>query len=68
MDVNLLSHWYTVQAFLPSMVESNKGHIIAIASAASFLGVGGLVDYSATKAAVLAFHEGDFFFFKKSFD
>lgn len=57
-DVNVLSHYYTVQAFLPDMIENNKGHIMTIASMASFFSSGGLVDYCSTKAAVLAFHEG----------
>lgn len=56
-DVNVLSNWYTLKAFLPEMVKANKGHIITIASAASYVGVAGLADYTATKAAVLAFHE-----------
>jgi short-subunit dehydrogenase len=59
-DVNLLSNWYTVKAFLPDMITKNKGHIITIASTASYAGVGGMVDYTATKAGVLAFHEGMF--------
>ncbi|CAI6333914.1 unnamed protein product [Periconia digitata] len=58
MDVNVLSHYYTVQAFLPDMIENNKGHIMSIASLASYLGIGGITSYCATKAAVLAFHEG----------
>ncbi|PSN68364.1 NAD(P)-binding protein [Corynespora cassiicola Philippines] len=57
-DVNLLSNFTTVKAFLPDMIAANKGHIITVASAASFLGVGGMVDYGCTKAAVLSFHEG----------
>ncbi|KAF2274224.1 dehydrogenase/reductase SDR family member 8 precursor [Westerdykella ornata] len=57
-DVNLLSNWYTVKAFLPDMIAKNKGHIVTIASTASYAGVAGMVDYTATKAGVLAFHEG----------
>ena len=57
-DVNLLSHYYTVQAFLPNMLAQKKGHIITIASIASFIAPQGLVDYAATKAGALAFHEG----------
>ncbi|KAF1961392.1 dehydrogenase/reductase SDR family member 8 precursor [Byssothecium circinans] len=57
-DVNVLSNWYTVKAFLPSMVTKNKGHIVTVASAASFVSAAGMTDYCATKAAVLAFHEG----------
>ena len=36
--VNLLSHWYTIQAFLPDMIKAKKGHIVSIASMASFAG------------------------------
>lgn len=56
-DVNVLSNWYTTKAFLPDMLRNNKGHIVTIASTASFVGVAGMGDYTATKAAILAFHE-----------
>jgi NAD(P)-dependent dehydrogenase (short-subunit alcohol dehydrogenase family) len=59
-DVNVLSNWYTTKAFLPDMLRDNKGHIVTIASTASFIGVAGLADYTATKAAILSFHEGMF--------
>jgi NAD(P)-dependent dehydrogenase (short-subunit alcohol dehydrogenase family) len=59
-DVNVLSNWYTTKAFLPDMLRHNKGHIVTIASTASFVGVAGLADYTATKAAILSFHEGMF--------
>ncbi|KAF2033515.1 dehydrogenase/reductase SDR family member 8 precursor [Setomelanomma holmii] len=57
-DVNVLSNWYTTKAFLPVMLVANKGHIVTIASTASYVGVAGLTDYCATKAAILSFHEG----------
>lgn len=56
-DVNVLSNWYTTKAFLPAMLASDHGHILTIASGASNVGIGGLADYSATKAAILSFHE-----------
>ena len=56
--VNLLSHWITIKAFLPAMLEAKKGHIISIASMASYFSCAGLADYAATKAGVLALHEG----------
>ena len=59
-DVNVLSHWYLVQEFLPDMVAKNKGHVVTVASMASYVTVAGMVDYAATKAAVLAFHEGNY--------
>jgi all-trans-retinol dehydrogenase (NAD+) len=56
--VNLLSHWITIKEFLPAMLEARKGHIVSIASMASYFTCAGLVDYAATKAGVLALHEG----------
>ncbi|THW73776.1 NAD(P)-binding protein [Aureobasidium pullulans] len=58
MGVNLFAHYYLVQAFLPNMLENRKGHIISIASMASFFTTPGITDYSCSKAAVLAFNEG----------
>lgn len=58
-DVNVLSNWTTVKAFLPDMIAQNKGHIVTVASAASYVSVAGMADYCATKGAVLAFHEGN---------
>lgn len=57
-DVNVISHWNTVQEFLPDMISRKKGHIMSTASLASFVGLAGMVDYSCTKAALVAFHEG----------
>ncbi|KAI0390589.1 estradiol 17-beta-dehydrogenase [Xylariaceae sp. FL0594] len=58
VDVNMLSHWFTTKVFLPSMIECNKGHILSVASLASYVALPTCVDYSATKAGILAFHEG----------
>lgn len=57
-DVNILAHFWLVQEFLPSMIKRNHGHIVSMASIASFISIAGNIDYSCTKAAVLAFHEG----------
>jgi all-trans-retinol dehydrogenase (NAD+) len=57
-DINLLSHWSTVQAFLPDMLARKKGHIMNVASLASFVSLASAVDYSCAKSALLAFHEG----------
>ena len=40
------------------MIEAKKGHIVTIASLASFVAAPHMVNYCATKAAVLALHEG----------
>ncbi|KIW03926.1 uncharacterized protein PV09_04767 [Verruconis gallopava] len=57
-DVNVISHFYTIQAFLPDMIARKKGHIVSTCSMSSFVTPAGLVDYAASKAAVMALHEG----------
>ncbi|EWZ28647.1 short chain dehydrogenase/reductase [Fusarium oxysporum Fo47] len=57
-DVNILALFTLARAFIPSMIEKNHGHVITIASMASFITIPSNVDYSCTKAAALAFHEG----------
>ncbi|KAG5993889.1 hypothetical protein E4U43_003368 [Claviceps pusilla] len=55
--VNTLCHWLLVQQFLPHMIAINKGHIMTVASIASFVALPKGADYSASKAAALSFHE-----------
>ncbi|KAI0863419.1 NAD(P)-binding protein [Xylaria cubensis] len=55
--VNIISHWFTTQQFLPHMIQMNKGHVVTVASLASFVALPTAADYSATKAAALSFHE-----------
>nr|XP_033334922.1 estradiol 17-beta-dehydrogenase 11-like [Megalopta genalis] len=57
MDVNVMSHFWTTKAFLPSMMEDNKGHIVSIASLAGHAGVPTLVDYCTSKFAAVGFEE-----------
>jgi all-trans-retinol dehydrogenase (NAD+) len=40
------------------MLAKKKGHIMSVASLASFVSLAAAVDYCCTKAALLAFHEG----------
>lgn len=55
--VNALSHFWTTQEFLPSMVEHDSGHIVSISSAAGLTGTARLSDYAASKHAVVGFTE-----------
>jgi len=55
--VNTLALFWTAKAFLPGMLERNKGHVVTIASAAGLIGVRGLADYSASKFAAVGFDE-----------
>ncbi|XP_066940073.1 short-chain dehydrogenase/reductase family 16C member 6-like isoform X2 [Macrobrachium rosenbergii] len=56
-NVNVLSHFWTVKAFLPDMMASNKGHVVTVASLAGLAGVNKLVDYCASKFAAVGFDE-----------
>ncbi|XP_047360316.1 estradiol 17-beta-dehydrogenase 11-like [Vespa velutina] len=57
MEINIMSQFWTVKAFLPAMIKSNKGHIVSIASAAGHVGCPKLVDYCTSKHAVAGFIE-----------
>ncbi|KKZ61467.1 hypothetical protein EMCG_00129 [[Emmonsia] crescens] len=56
-QVNTISHFWMVREFLPAMIRENHGHVISIASMASFVALGDMADYSSSKAGALAFHE-----------
>ncbi|KAI2787839.1 Dehydrogenase RED2 [Penicillium oxalicum] len=57
-DVNTLSHYWLAQEFLPDMISSNHGMVVTVASQAGYTVTANMVDYSASKAAAIAFHEG----------
>lgn len=57
-DVNTFAHFWTVKEFLPNMIATNHGMVVTIASYAAWLTVPNMVDYGASKAAAMAFHEG----------
>lgn|SRR5688572_5277909 len=57
-NLNIIAPILLTQQFLPSMVKHNHGHIVNVASQASFATQATNVDYGATKSGLLAFHEG----------
>ena len=57
-NINLLSHWSTVQEFLPDMLAKKKGHVLGIGSLSAYVAIAGAVDYSCAKAGLQAFYEG----------
>ena len=57
MDVNTISHLYTIKEFLPEMIAKKKGHIVSIASMAGLVGIPGLSDYCASKFGAVAIDE-----------
>ncbi|XP_055636900.1 short-chain dehydrogenase/reductase family 16C member 6 isoform X1 [Toxorhynchites rutilus septentrionalis] len=56
-SVNILAHFWTTKAFLPSMLERDHGHIVTIASLAGHVGISKLVDYCSSKFAAVGFDE-----------
>ncbi|OPB42158.1 short chain dehydrogenase/reductase [Trichoderma guizhouense] len=57
-DVNALAPFWVTKAFLPHMVAQNHGMVVTVTSFASWVTVPNLVDYAASKAAAMSFHEG----------
>ncbi|MBE7459411.1 MAG: SDR family oxidoreductase [Zoogloeaceae bacterium] len=55
--VNTLAPFRLARAFLPGMLAQGRGHIVTIASASGIAAVPRLADYSASKAAAIAFDE-----------
>ncbi|XP_018796864.1 PREDICTED: estradiol 17-beta-dehydrogenase 11 [Bactrocera latifrons] len=56
-NVNVMAHFWTTKAFLPKMIEHQRGHIATIASLAGHVGITKLVDYCASKFAAVGFDE-----------
>lgn len=65
MEVNTISHFWTIKAFLPAMLEANEGSVVTIASAAGLCGVAGLVDYCASKFGAVGIAESLYMELKK---
>ena len=60
MKVNLSSHFVLIQQFLPGMLKAKKGHVVTIASMASFVAAPGLLDYCCSKVGALYLNDGRF--------
>lgn len=56
-DVNTFALYWTTKAFLPGMIERDRGSVVTIASAAALTGVARQTDYSASKWAAVGFTE-----------
>lgn len=65
VQVNTISHFWTIKAFLPRMLENNHGSVVTIASAAGLNGVPGLVDYCASKFGAVGTGEALYMELKK---
>lgn len=57
MQINSMAHFWTLKAFLPSMLQRNEGHIVTVASAMGLFGAPGLVDYCTSKFAAVGIAE-----------
>ena len=55
--VNTLALFWTARAFLPGMLERDRGHLVTIASAAGLAGTSKLTDYCSSKFAAVGFDE-----------
>ncbi|VEU21878.1 DEKNAAC102854 [Brettanomyces naardenensis] len=57
LQVNLLSSFYTIKAFLPEMLNVKRGYIITVASTLGYLSPARLSAYGAAKSGLIALHE-----------
>lgn len=56
-QVNTLALFWTAKAFLPAMLQQDRGHLVTIASAAGLAGTSKLTDYCSNKFAAVGFDE-----------
>ena len=57
-DVNVLAHYWILQAFLPKMIENDRGHLVGICSMAGLVALKNLVPYCSSKFAVRGLMQG----------
>lgn len=57
VKVNLVSSFYTIQTFLPDMINARRGYIVTISSTLGFMSPANLSAYGATKSGLIAMHE-----------
>lgn len=57
-EVNTLAHYHLAREFVPALVARNHGMVVTISSQCGYTTTPNMVDYSASKAGALAFHEG----------
>lgn len=56
-NTNVLSHFWTLKAFLPAMIKEKAGHIVTVSSVMGLVGSAQISDYAASKAALVNLHE-----------
>uniref|UniRef100_A0A6A7GBS4 Short-chain dehydrogenase/reductase 3 n=1 Tax=Hirondellea gigas TaxID=1518452 RepID=A0A6A7GBS4_9CRUS len=57
MNVNILSHFFTTRAFLPTMIRKKTGQIVTMSSMAGYMAVNKMTDYCSSKYASIGFNE-----------
>lgn len=57
IQINLMSSFYTIKAFLPDMITLKRGYIVTIASVLGYMSPARLSAYGASKSGLIALHE-----------
>ncbi|GAA98510.1 uncharacterized protein L969DRAFT_88563 [Mixia osmundae IAM 14324] len=55
--VNTLAAFIIIKEFIPHIIKTNHGHIMTVASSASYASIPQLSEYACSKSAVLSLHE-----------
>ncbi|XP_069942007.1 short-chain dehydrogenase/reductase family 16C member 6 isoform X2 [Cherax quadricarinatus] len=56
--INVFSHFWTVQEWLPSFMTAGRGHVVAVSSIAGLMATSNLVPYCSSKYAVRGLMDG----------
>lgn len=57
INVNLMSHFWTIKTFLPDMLEMKRGYIVTVSSVLGYIGPAKCASYSSAKAGLLTMHD-----------
>ncbi|PKI85519.1 hypothetical protein MVES1_000345 [Malassezia vespertilionis] len=56
LNTNTMSHFWTLKALLPFFIEKKRGHIVSTSSMMGHVGVAQMIDYVASKHALVGLH------------
>lgn len=56
-EVNIVSHFWTLQAVIPDFLKYKRGWVVSIASTVGLIGPGHMSAYTASKHAVVGLHD-----------
>lgn len=59
LNINLKSHFFTIQAFLPHMISQGKGHVVVTSSVMGYVGISQMSKCHPVQHALLVGHSAN---------